>query len=136
MKNLLLKHKAVIPYMFFGVCTTVVNVLCYSLCEHAGLSVILSTAMAWFLAVLFAYITNRIWVFHSMATTSISILKELFSFFTCRLLTGFLDIAFMYIFVQRLTFNWTIVKITSNIIVIVLNYIFSKLIIFKKRRAS
>lgn len=131
-KKIIEKYKDVIAYLFFGVCTTLVNVISYWMAAHIfNLSVMLSTIIAWILAVLFAYITNRKWVFHSNACGYIAILKEIGSFFSCRLLTGIIDWLCMFVFVDKLQFNDVIVKIAANIIVIIANYVASKLIIFK-----
>ena len=133
-KELWAKYKDLIPYGIFGVLTTVVNVLVYALCAKTfGLSTVVSTAIAWVAAVLFAYITNRKWVFHSKTTGAAAIVKEIVSFFVCRLLTGVLDVGIMKLFVDILGFNDVIVKVASNIVVIILNYVASKLVIFKKK---
>ena len=127
------KHKDVIPYLFFGVCTTLVNVIVYWLCAHPlKLGTMPSTIAAWFLAVLFAYITNRKWVFHSTAITTPEITRELISFFGCRIATGIVDWLCMLIFVEVLGWNDVVIKFFANVLVIVLNYIASKLIIFKR----
>ena len=132
--KLLEKYRDVIPYLFFGVCTTLVNVIVYWACAHIlSLNTMVSTVLAWILAVLFAYITNRKWVFYSEAVTFGEITKEVVSFFGCRLATGVVDWACMWIFVELLGFNDVIIKITTNILVIILNYIASKLVIFRKR---
>ena len=133
LKDLMKKHKGLILYAFFGVATTIVNIVAYYMCAHwFSLSTVISTCIAWVIAVLFAYITNRIWVFESQAHDKKKIIKEIISFFTCRLLTGFLDVGIMWLFVDKLKFNDIIIKTISNILVIVINYIASKLIIFKK----
>ena len=127
------EHKDVIPYIFFGVCTTLVNMIVYWFCAHIiNLSVMISTVIGWILSVLFAYITNRKWVFYSNVKGIFNILKEMTSFFSCRLLTGFLDLACMFLFVDLLHMNDMVIKILANVIVIVLNYVASKLLIFKK----
>ena len=90
-----------------------------------------STIIAWVLAVLFAYVTNRKWVFHSDAFTTSDVIKEIVSFFVCRLATGLIDWASMFIFVDLLHLNDVAVKTIANIVVIVLNYLASKLVIFK-----
>ena len=133
MKDLYEKYKDVIPYLFFGVCTTLVNVIAYWLCAHPlNLGTMRSTIIAWILAVLFAYITNRKWVFHSEAHSSKEIIKEMISFFGCRLATGVVDWGCMYFFVEVLHWNDLIVKLAANLLMIVLNYVASKLVIFKK----
>lgn len=131
--NLYKKYHDLIPYGVFGILTTIVNIISYWILAHPlKLAVLLSTILAWILAVLFAYITNRKWVFHSEAVGTTAILKEMASFFTCRLLTGFVDWGSMFIFVDMLHFNDMAVKTIANIIVIILNYIASKFLIFKK----
>lgn len=133
-KNLIEKYKDVIPYLFFGVCTTVVNVAAYWVCAHPlGLSVTPSTIIAWVLAVLFAYLTNRKWVFHSEAHGTKEIVREICSFFGCRLATGIVDWLCMIIFVDVLKLNDVVVKFLANVLVIILNYIASKLVIFKRK---
>lgn len=131
-KELLKKYEGVISYLFFGVCTTLVNIAVYGICSkfwHLG--TIESTFTAWVLAVVFAYVTNRKWVFKSKARGTSAIVKEICSFFICRMLTGLLDIAVMYIFVDKLHFEGMIIKAASNVLVVVVNYIASKFVIFK-----
>ena len=134
MKKLIQQYKDVILYLFFGVCTTGVNVVTYWAMAHPlNMEVMSSTIMAWFAAVLFAYFTNRKWVFHSSASGSAEVVKELVSFFGCRLATGVVDWVCMYLFVDILAWNDVFVKLAANVLVIVLNYIASKLLIFRKK---
>ncbi len=127
------KYKDVIPYLFFGVCTTVVNVVVYWLAAYPlKLGTMPSAVIAWIAAVLFAYLTNRKWVFHSQAKGAGQIVKEIISFFVCRLATGVLDWGCMYVFVNLLHLNDIVIKVAANILVIVLNYVASKWVIFKK----
>ena len=124
--------QSVILYLIFGVLKTLVNILAYWLAAHVlGLGVTASVIIAWILAVLFAYFTNRKWVFISNANNSREILRELGAFFACRIFTGVLDILLMYIFVTLLNFNDLLIKALSNIAVIILNYLGSKFLIFK-----
>lgn len=133
-KKIIEKYKDVIPYLFFGVCTTLVNVVAYWVCAHPfNLNTMVSTIIAWVLAVLFAYVTNRKWVFPSEAKTINEILKEMVSFFGCRLATGIVDWACMFVFVEMLGWNDVVIKFAANVLVIVLNYIASKLFIFRKK---
>lgn len=133
MKNLLLKYKSVILYAFFGGMTTIVNIATYYVSAHLiHLDTLVSTCIAWVVGVLFAYVTNRKYVFESDKIGFSAVLKEVLSFFSCRLATGVVDVAIMYIFVDVLHFNDMFIKVFSNVVVIVLNYIASKLIIFRK----
>ena len=134
LKGLINKYWDVIPYLFFGVCTTLVNVVVYWICAHPlNLGTMVSTIIAWILAVLFAYVTNRKWVFHSEAHGINEISKEMASFFGCRFATGVVDWLCMFVFVELLNLNDVVIKVVANIIVVVLNYIASKLIIFRRK---
>lgn len=133
-KALYQKYKDIIPYGIFGVLTTLVNVAVYWIAAHPlGLGTMPSTVFAWIMAVLFAYVTNRKWVFHSTAITAVEIRKEILSFFICRLATGVLDWVCMFIFVDLLGFYDVAIKVLANILVIILNYVASRLVIFKRK---
>lgn len=129
------KYKGIISYLFFGVCTTVINVVIYNiLYSHLQMSNVLSTSIAWMLAVVFAFVTNKLFVFES-PSWKLGVLKhELISFFGCRLLTGVMDVAIMYLMVDCLNQNAMLWKVISNVFVITLNYLASKLIIFRKNQ--
>ena len=134
LSELLQKYKSQLLYLFFGGCTTLVNVAVYGLCAHmANLSTTVSTAVAWAVSVLFASLTTRTWVFESQARTAGDILREMGSFFLGRAATGALDMAVMYVCVDRLGLPDMPVKLLSNVVVIVLNYVASKLFIFAKK---
>ena len=134
--ELLQKYKSQILYLFFGGCTTLVNVAVYGLCAHAAnLSTTLSIIIAWAISVLFAYLTNRTWVFDSQARTAEEIAREMGSFFLGRSATGVLDLVIMYVCVDRLGLPDMLIKLLSNVVVIVLNYVISKLIVFSKKES-
>ena len=131
--NLYRKYKGIISYLFFGVCTTLINMIIYQLCyQSLQISNIVSTIIAWILAVLFAFVTNKMFVFESKSWVMKVLRHELLSFFGCRLLTGILDVVVMFIAVDIFAWNALLWKLLSNILVIVLNYIASKFLIFKK----
>lgn len=133
-KYLYSKYKEIIPYVIFGVLTTIINIVTYYVMAHYfNITIMASTVFAWFLAVLFAYVTNRRWVFRSSADTMETIISEMLAFFSCRIATGIVDWACMLIFVDVLQFNDVAIKIMANTLVIILNYIASKLLIFKRR---
>ena len=92
-----------------------------------------STALAWLLAVIFAFATNKKWVFDSQSMEWKVLLYELASFFACRIATGVFDMAVMYVAVDVMAWNEMLWKLLSNVIVIILNYVASKLVIFKKK---
>lgn len=132
-RKLFLKYKAPILYLFWGGVTTVINIVTYWLCyDVLSMNNSISNIIAWFLTISVAYITNRVWVFDSKNTGVIHVLKEIGSFFACRIATGIIDLIIMYITVDMLLLPGTPFKIVSNVIVIILNYIASKVFIFNK----
>lgn len=127
------KYKEVILYCVFGGLTTLINIITYFVFSRfLGINYLISNVIAWIVSVLFAYITNKLFVFESKNIELKYVIKELTAFVSCRLLSGVLDIIIMYVFVNILGFNDFIIKIIANVLVIILNYIFSKLMIFKK----
>lgn len=128
------KYQSFIAYAVFGVLTTVVNIVTYSVCyNNIGIGNTLSNVAAWILAVAFAYVTNKLWVFDSKSWKWEVLRREVPAFISCRLATGIMDIVIMFICVDLLGWPAMLMKLISNILVIVLNYVFSKLIIFKKK---
>ncbi len=134
LKEMMEKYKDIVPYAIFGILTTIINIVVYLFFAHIlKKEVMLSTLAAWFFSVLFAYVTNRKWVFHSGILTFSNIIREAVAFFICRLATGIADILIMFIFVNIFHFNDLFIKIISNIAVIILNYVASKWIIFNHK---
>ena len=133
MKELLLKYKEIIAYLFFGGLTTVVNIVVYFVCTNVlGLNYLVANAISWAAAVAFAYVTNRTWVFESKVRGVSAVLRELTTFVGCRLLSGVMDMAIMFISVDVICIPDSVAKFITQVVVVVLNYIFSKLIIFRK----
>lgn len=131
-KELLIKYRGMISYMFFGGCATVVNLVVYWLCHSiSGVANVPSTIIAWFASVIFAFITNKLFVFESKSFKAKVLAFEAVSFFGFRALTGLIDVAVMYVTVDLLQWNPLLCKLLSNVIVVVLNYVASKLLIFK-----
>ena len=132
-KEIYKKYKQIINYLIIGGLTTLVNLLVYYsltlfvLNPENGLDLQIANVVAWTVAVVFAYFTNRKYVFESKEKT----LKEAIKFFISRLSTLFIDMGLMYLLVTRLHFNDKIIKVIVQIIVIVLNYVFSKFFVFK-----
>lgn len=133
--ELFLKYKEMVLYLIFGGLTTLVNIVTYALFAYVfNMGTVVSTSLAWVVSVIFAYITNKIFVFESKTDSLAMALTECISFFGCRLATGLLDVLIMFVSVNILHFNDMVMKIFSNILVIILNYIFSKLFIFGKNK--
>lgn len=122
--------KEVISYLIFGVLTTVVNIVVYYVFNTwLQVNYLVSNAIAWIASVLFAYITNRKYVFESKNT---SMFNELVKFIGARLSTGIMDMILMWLLVDVLSMNSMVSKIVVNVLVIVLNYVLSKVFVFKK----
>lgn len=123
--------KEIVLYIIFGVLTTLVNIISYLLfAKIFGINNLLSNIMAWGFSIVFAYITNRIYVFESKNE---NILYEFSLFVMGRGLSGIVDSILFYTFVVWWMLDDVISKIVINIIVIILNYVFSKWIIFKEK---
>lgn len=120
-----------ISYLFFGFCTTVLNFLVFYLLRLVGCSIFISNTFAWILSVLFAFFTNKFFVFRSINKSKKDTFLEGSLFFICRIISYFFDIGFLYLFVYYFHISDLISKIISNIIVIIVNYLFSKIFIFK-----
>ena len=132
MFNLYKKYEEIIKYLFFGVLTTLVSILSYALFTRLfNINYLISNVLSWILAVLFAFITNKLYVFKS-ETNNKDLVKEIIKFFEFRILSLLIELVIMYLFVDILKLNDMIVKIIAQVIVIVLNYVFSKVFVFKK----
>lgn len=130
------KYKSVIAYLFWGVVTTIVNIGVFQwLSSGIHWNYQLANIIAWFVSVLVAYLTNKVWVFGSHYTTFRAFIVEFVKFYFYRALTLLIDIVFMYVGVALLGFDSAIqqlvVKILDNVVVVIANYIFSKWLIFK-----
>lgn len=122
--------KELFLYIVFGIFTTVVNIVVYFLLAHLlSVNYIISNIISWFFSVLFAYVTNRLWVFESKNS---NIFKEISLFFGGRLFSGVIDTFLMFLFISVLLINDDISKIVIQVIVIILNYVISKVIVFKE----
>lgn len=127
------KRKELVRYVFFGVCATAVSVGSFALCEGLlGINELVANVISWILAVNFAYLTNRTWVFSSRATGK-AMLAEWLSFCSGRLVTLGLEELMLLVLVTWLSFPGTPVKLAAQAVVLVGNYLISKLIVFKKK---
>ena len=132
MKMLFDKYREAILYLFFGGCTTVVNFVVYWACTRVlPMGTVAASVLAWLLSVLFAYVTNRKWVFESTASGMQAIAAEMAKFFAGRVATGVMDVVIMFVSVDLLGAPDMVMKILSNVLVIILNYFISKLLVFK-----
>ncbi len=126
------KYKEVLLYLLFGGLTTIVNILTFYIFRKLNVELYISNIIAWIISVLFAFITNKLFVFESKNKTKKENIKEITSFFGFRLLSLVFDMGSMFLLINILKINDLLSKIFANILVVILNYIFSKLFIFKK----
>lgn len=133
MKKIFNKYKELIMYGIFGVLTTLVNIVCFFVLDHVGVNTYINNTISWIASVLFAFFTNKYFVFESKENSMKILLKEGLSFFGARLLSYFIDMITIYILFEIIGINKMISKIISNVIVIIINYVVSKLFVFKKK---
>lgn len=127
------KYWDILTYLFFGVLTTVVNYVIYlPVYNILGLSAAVSNTIAWVVAVAFAYLTNKPFVFRSHDWSAKTVIPELTKFVSCRVASGLAETVILLLTVDLLGWNGNIWKLVTSVLVVVLNYIASKLIVFKK----
>ena len=133
-KELYKKYKEPINYLFFGGCTFVVNFIAYGVfAKIFRVDEVISNIIAWVISVLFAYITNKLFVFESKTEGAKAFLKEMISFVLARVFSGITcDIGTFALMVKVFHINDVISKVVTQIMVIIVNYLLSKLIIFRK----
>ena len=134
LKKLLHKHYDILVYLVFGVLTTAVNYIVYLPCYNLlHLSATVSNVIAWAAAVAFAYVTNKPFVFHSHDWSAGTVIPELTRFIGTRLGSGGLETLVLLVFVDLLHGNGNVWKLLTSVLVVVLNYIGSKLLVFRKK---
>ena len=133
-KGLYLNYKEIINYLVFGGLTTIVNFVAYCIFARAiGIDEVLSSGIAWVCGVIFAYVTNRIFVFESKKKGFKPIALEMISFYIARIVSLICcDIVLFYLMVEICHINDVITKLILQVVVIVMNYVLSKFMIFKK----
>ncbi|MFR4351223.1 MAG: GtrA family protein [Roseburia sp.] len=128
------KYRELIGYGFWGVMTTLVNYVIYFACTKlAGIDYLVSNGVAWGVAVIFAFLVNKVLVFHSMDHSARTLIWEFGSFVSARVLSGALETGMLALFVGILHFSDSVIKIAAGILVIIINYFLSKMLIFRKR---
>ena len=133
-KNLIRKYWDILSYLFFGGLTTLVNFLVYfPLLNWLHLSATVSNIIAWAVAVAFAYLTNKPFVFKSHDWSAKTVWPELTKFVGCRIGSGVLETVILLLCVDILGWNGNVWKLLTSILVVILNYIGSKLLVFRNR---
>lgn len=132
LKHYILRYRELLAYGVFGGLTTLINIVMYLILTHGlNLNYMVSNAFAWIVAFIFAYYTNSKFVFNYEPLFSAGCLQRFVKFFNSRIFTGMLDMFLMWLFVGKLMTNDSISKFLVNVIVIILNYVMSKYLIFK-----
>lgn len=133
-RALIVKYWDIVSYLFFGVCTTIVNYLIYIPCYNIlGMSATVSNMIAWVVAVAFAYLTNKPFVFKSHDWSAKTVVPELTKFIGCRIGSGAAETLILLVAVDLLGWNGNVWKLLTQIMVVILNYIGSKLLVFRKK---
>ncbi|KRM95233.1 GtrA family protein [Loigolactobacillus rennini] len=130
MISLFKKYQSVIAYLFFGGLTTLVNIITFAILQPI-MNYQFANILAWIASVLFAYVTNKLWVFSSKTHGLLALFKEMGAFFFFRVLSLLMDIVIMWLGISVLNANPLLTKIIDNVIVVIANYFFSKWYIFK-----
>lgn len=132
---LIKRYWAPLSYLFFGVLSTIVNYVVYLPCYHLlGLSASVSNAISWVCAVAFAFLTNKPFVFNSHDWSKKTLIPELTKFISCRIASGVMETVILLVFVDILGGNGTIWKLVTSVLVVIVNYIGSKLLVFRQKK--
>ena len=126
------KNKEILLYLFFGWLTFLVSISSYGLFNiRIGWNALTANIASWILAVAFAYVTNRTWVFESSTDRGSNLIKEITGFVGGRIATLVIEELILFIFITEFEMNSVLVKIVAQVVVIALNYVISKMIVFK-----
>ena len=126
-------NKEIILYVIFGVLTTIVNLIAYYLFSNIiNINYLISNAIAWIISVVFAYITNKFFVFNSSYINKDVIIEEFIKFMNCRLISGLSEVVLLFLFVDLLLMNDIVAKLIIGVLVALINFIFSKYLYLKE----
>lgn len=125
------KHKEILKYLFFGGLAFFLNIGLFALIGKLGISELINNGICWVVCVLFQFITNRTWVFESNIDSTSGLIKQVMNFFGGRVFTLIIEDIILAIFITYLGLNALFIKLCAQIIVIVLNYVISKVIVFR-----
>ena len=134
LRSIMVKYWDILTYLVFGVLTTVVNYAVYlPVYNFCGISAAVSNMIAWVVAVAFAFLTNKPFVFHSYDWSAQTVLPELTKFVSCRIASGALETVILFLSVDCMNWNGNIWKLVTQVLVIIINYVGSKLLVFRKK---
>ena len=129
-------NKETVSYLVFGILTTVVDFITYLLCLSFSVNNLLANVIAWCVAVLFAYVTNKLFVFDSKSFKWNVIIDEILSFVGGRVFSLLFSLVFIYATVMLMGMPVIVSKIISAVFVVIINYVISKLFVFKEKKVS
>ncbi len=130
------RHREMLLYLLFGGLTTVISIGSFELCHGAcRLNEHVANTISWILAVLFAFVTNRLWVFQAPAR-GVAFWRQLLRFYGGRAFTFVVEEILIFVFITRLAFPGLAVKTAAQIVIVILNYVISKLFVFHKKNAD
>lgn len=130
--NLVKKHWDIVSYLFFGVLTTAVNYIVYLPCYNLlSFSAAISNMIAWIAAVAFAYLSNKPFVFCSHDWSAKTVIPELTKFVGARIASGVLETGIIFLTVDLLRWNGNVMKLVTSVLVVIINYVASKLLVFR-----
>lgn len=130
-----LKHKEILLYLLFGGLTTIVSIGSYAWFNvKLGVNELIANIISWIFAVLFAYVTNKIWVFQSRSLKMRELTAEICKFFGGRVFTLLVEEVILFVFITLLHGNSILVKAVAQVVVIVLNYVISKVFVFREKK--
>ena len=124
------KYKEMLLYLFFGGLSFIVSIACFNV--GMGINELIANILSWIITVMFAFLTNRVWVFQSPTDSVQAFIKQMFVFYSGRVITLVVEEAILLVFITWLGFNSMLIKVIAQVIVIVLNYVISKLVVFKE----
>ena len=127
------KHKEVLMYLFFGGLAFFLNFFLFiGIDSITGINELINNVICWIVCVLFQFVTNRTWVFDGKTENAADFIKQILSFFGGRVFTLVVEEVFLAVFITWLGLNSTVVKLVAQVIVIILNYVISKVFVFRK----
>lgn len=134
LRSLIEKYWDILTYLVFGVLTTVVNYAVYlPVYNFCGISAAVSNIIAWVVAVIFAFLTNKPFVFHSHDWSAKTVVPELTKFVSCRIASGVLETVILFLAVDCMAWNGNLWKLLTQVLVIIINYVGSKLLVFRNK---
>lgn len=132
-ETLVRAHWDIFTYLFFGVLTTIVNYMVYlPVYNLLGLSAAVSNMLSWVVAVAFAYLTNKPFVFKSHDWSAKVVVPELTKFVSCRIASGVMETVILFLTVDCMGWNGNLWKLVTQVLVVIVNYLASKLVVFRK----